>query len=811
MLHAYNGTTQRLIITAPPRHGKAVSDITLVDTVNGKKRHGDLVPGDYVFSPSGQPISVVAVGQAVDMEFRVRFTDHSWVDVHGDHEWVVYDRSSRRFKTLTTRHLSRLRHDGRARFQLPQHGALQYPVASLPFDPYFLGAWLGDGCGCQASMCGAEVDLDQIAAQLPPASWSTYHKTTGVKYIGWRGVKVDLQRMGVLNNKHIPEAYLTSSEAQRRRLLAGLVDTDGSVEQGTQRVRFVNCNERLIHDVATLVRSLGYRATVNKQEPHSNGQGINGTQIAYTVQWTPHDGQGGGTLPRKRITRTRKRRAIGIASVEPCDPVPGRCIQVDAPDGLYLVGHTLIATHNSTMFSKWLPAWWLGVRPEDRVMLASYESELATSWGRKARDILEAYGPQLFGVTVSERSSAANRWDIDKHDGGMVTVGVGGALTGRGANLLIVDDYCRNSEDARSETMREKNWDWWTGTALTRLEPGGVAVVMATRWHEDDLIGRIMANDYDGDWKIVALPAIALHDEEYRREGEALWPERFDVPTLQKIRQAVTPYWFNAEYMCSPTGEEGDIFKKHGERYWRPARAIDTVRKREFDAYLLHQANGEDIPVKQETCWRFVTVDLAASEKEHADYTVYQAWAITPKGDMILLDMIRRHIPGPEKLSLLQTFIERWQASYVAIEHAGFQLDFIQRARYEGMSVMELKPKGDKVARAIEASIKWEAGQVYLPQNASWLDTLRNELFTFPNGAHDDIVDAMAYAAIEATKRGFAPEHAYGLYRCENCNNLYTVNARLGLDRPCTKCGTRPDNRALDIVPLIVGDDETAA
>src|SRR5665213_742614 len=445
--------------------------------------------------------------------------------------------------------------------------------------------------------------------------------------------------------------------------------------------------------------------------------------------------------------------------------------------------------------SKYMSAWWLGMRPDDRVMLASYEAELAASWGKKARDILTEYGPDLFGVHVSESSAASNRWDTaggpgepaNKHVGGMVTVGVGGALTGRGANLLIIDDYLRNSEDARSKLIRVKQWDWWTGTARPRLEPDGCVIIIATRWHEDDLIGHLLDEDAELEtpqWTVFRLPALAEEDEEFRKEGEALWPARYDVEALEAIRRDIKEYWFSAEYQCRPSPEDGLIFKRSGVRYWKPYS----------EGYLLGQANGTDLVMKASRCWNFVTMDLAASEKETADFTVIAAWAVTPNSDMILMDLDRGRIMGPEKLPRLREMIDGRQnpmyaAQYAAIERTGFQLDFVKNARAAGMPITELIAKGDKVARAIEASIKWESGQIYIPANASWASRFEEELYTFDAGKHDDQVDVTAYAAIEVGKRGGNVDEAYGLVTCTKCHRKYTCTERTGLTRPCPRCG----------------------
>lgn len=203
----------------------------------------------------------------------------------------------------------------------------------------------------------------------------------------------------------------------------------------------------------------------------------------------------------------------------------------------------------SEMASRYTPAWYLGRYPNRRVILASYEADYAASWGRKARDLLEEHGSSLFGVCVRQDSHAANRWDLADHNGGMTTAGVGGAITGRGADLLIIDDPVKSVEEAESETYRARTWDWWRGVALTRLEPGGSVILVMTRWHEDDLAGRILQED-SANWRVLSLPAIAsddLDDPLDREPGEPLWPERYDADALARRRQEMGSRLFEAE------------------------------------------------------------------------------------------------------------------------------------------------------------------------------------------------------------------------------------------------------------------------
>ena len=208
----------------------------------------------------------------------------------------------------------------------------------------------------------------------------------------------------------------------------------------------------------------------------------------------------------------------------------------------------------SEFISRHLPAWYLGRFPARRVLLASYEAQFARSWGRKARALIEQHGRELFGVRLATRQTAAADWQIAGSGGGMVTAGAGGALTGRGADLLIVDDPIKNAEQAASQRLRDKLWDWWQSTASTRLEPGGCAIVMATRWHEDDLTGRLLRQQSVGQpLRRLSLPALAeAGDLLGRSPGEALWPERWPREVLLARRQTLDAYWWAALYQQRP-------------------------------------------------------------------------------------------------------------------------------------------------------------------------------------------------------------------------------------------------------------------
>jgi predicted phage terminase large subunit-like protein len=391
----------------------------------------------------------------------------------------------------------------------------------------------------------------------------------------------------------------------------------------------------------------------------------------------------------------------------------------------------------SELTSKYFPAWFLGHFPDKRVMLTSYEADFAASWGYKARNILDENG-HLFGLKVSGASAARNRWDIEGHDGGMVTAGVGGPITGRGAHLLIIDDPVKNAEDANSKTMRDKAAEWYKSTAYTRLEPGGAVIIIQTRWHEDDLSGRLLKEEPDK-WKVISLPALAEENDPMGRTlGQPLSPHRYNIEALQEIKSTIGSYWFNSLYQQHPQPVEGAIFK-------RPHFKYCTLSDGLFDLGTKK--------VKYNDCRIFQTCDPAASTKTTADYFVLSTWAQTPDNDLILLDVLRTRLEGPDQIPLFKQQHRRWNPVFQAVEAVGIGKTLYQMLVHEGLPVRELRADSDKVTRALPAAARMEAGAIYFMAGAPWLADFEQELLSFPTGAHDDQVDTLSYAVQMIVKK----------------------------------------------------------
>jgi predicted phage terminase large subunit-like protein len=380
--------------------------------------------------------------------------------------------------------------------------------------------------------------------------------------------------------------------------------------------------------------------------------------------------------------------------------------------------------HGKSEFtSKYFLAWYLGTWPWKRVILGGYESDFASSWGRKVRDLLTEYGEQAFGVTLSANSSAADRWEIARHGGGMQTAGVGGALTGKGADLLVIDDPVKNSEQAQSATYREKAWDWYASTAYTRLEPGGAVIVIQTRWHEDDLAGKILTNADDSEpWDVLNLPAIAEENDQLGRQpGQALWPERYNEADLARIQSRLGPFWWSALYQQRPSPREGNFFQPEWFEVVNAAPA-DARRVRFWDKAATAGAGdwtaGAKVAAKDGTYWieDVRRVRLASGDR---DKLIRQ----TAELDGIEVSIIGEQEPGSSGKDQALAFIKL----------------------LSGFPVRCVPATGSKEVRADPLASQAQAGNVKIVRG-TWNKPFLDELASFPRGTHDDQVDAASGA-----------------------------------------------------------------
>ena len=385
----------------------------------------------------------------------------------------------------------------------------------------------------------------------------------------------------------------------------------------------------------------------------------------------------------------------------------------------------------SELCSKYLPAWFLGTHPNHRVILTSYEADFAASWGRKARDLLEHHG-DLFGIKVSKKSSAVNRWDIEGREGGMTTAGVGGAITGKGAHLLIVDDPIKNDEEARSPKHRQNQWNWWMSVATTRLRPGALVVVVQTRWHRDDLTGRILehAKTNGQRWLTVKLPALAEQNDPLgRAPGEALWPEMYSRELHEKNRATRTTYYWRSLYQQDPQAEGGSEWPEEffGPQIW-------------FDEWP--------------TSWRCKTVALDPSKGTDSKFGDYSAFAMLMVGNDGILyvdaDLARRHTSVIIEDALRIQI--QFQPNGFAVEGNAFQFllgdEMIRRADEMGlqMPIFSVNNTVSKLVRIRSLTSYLARGRIRFKGGSLGAQLLVEQLKDFPLADFDDGPDATVMA-----------------------------------------------------------------
>lgn len=579
---------KNLIIQAPPQHGKALLYNTPVLTTNGWKRHCDLQPGDYVFGEDGLPKRVKwNSGIYVWPTRKIIFSDGFSIIASPEHEWKVLseydDHKGRREEIKETQNIFKRRH--RRRPAIKSDIILEQPERKLPIDPYILGLWLGDGNNDNGYIsCGAE-DIEEMRQYA-----DTIRKDRTAFRLRRTGFTHQLRLLGVLNNKHIPDEYLLSSVSQRMALLQGLMDSDGYVSSERGMCEFCQKKGKLADDVFILLRSLGYKPTRHIYKSTLYGKDC-GERIR--VNFIPDKGQSIFRLSRKqkrldekKTTDSSKKHKFFIARIEDNADAPVNCIEVEG--GLYLAGEELVLTHNSQGSSRFLPAFMLGLNPDLQIVICSYAATIAKDFNRDVQRLIDnAEYNAVFPETCLNGSNVvtvANNYlrnsdvfEIVNHSGSLRVVGRGGSLTSKTADVMIFDDLYKDSSEANSPVIREGAWDWYTKVALTRLHNDSQKLIVFTRWHPEDIIGKIIESskvvvaekwsDFDnipeGAWVLVNFEAIktgAPTEIDARERGAALWPERHSLERLES-QKAIDPVGFECLYQGNPGNAEGKLYQ----------------------------------------------------------------------------------------------------------------------------------------------------------------------------------------------------------------------------------------------------------
>jgi predicted phage terminase large subunit-like protein len=381
------------------------------------------------------------------------------------------------------------------------------------------------------------------------------------------------------------------------------------------------------------------------------------------------------------------------------------------------------------------PAWFLGRQPHKQFLSVSATEGLASDFGRSVRNTIASPEYQaVFDTKLAEDSQAKGKWHTSA--GGIYySLGIGGSVLGRGGDSIFIDDPYASMADALSELTRKNVWDWYTGTAYNRLMPGGSIVVINHRMHEDDLCGRLLAQQAAGGdrWEVVELPAI-------NEAGEALWPAAYPLEALERIRKNSQARFWSALYQQRPAPEEGDYFKAEWLRPYEKAPALDTLRVYGGSDYAVTADGG--------------------------DFTCHAVVGIDPEGRMYLLDLWRKQAASDVWVEAFCDLVKQWKPMAWAEEQGQIKsgvgpfLDRRQRERKAYVTREQFPTRGDKAIRAQSIRGRMALEGLYVPIKADFYPDLRVELLSFPAGKHDDMVDALGLVGqlLDQMQSGIKPK-----------------------------------------------------
>ena len=734
----------RLIISMPPQEGKALALDTPIPTPTGWTTMGALRVGDAVIGGDGHPCQVTWVSPVWSGRdcYAVTTGDGERIVADAAHEWVARLDRRRSLRIVETAELARPRNKNAQILTAPK--GLELPEADLPLDPYVFGVWLGDGTTSKPEVTSHPDDTavrERMASVGWPLRymgrmrWSMIPDMPGGTY--GRGspspAKAALRNAGVLGDKHIPNLYLRASRTQRLALLQGLVDSDGYVGPGGQ-VEFCATNKRLAEGVRELVYSLGAKAVMGEGRATIAGRDC-GTK--YRVRFYMADA---AYLPRKAAhCKDSSVASVRYVKAEPCESAPTVCIEVDSPDHTFLAGRTMLPTHNSTRVSRDFVIDSLIHAPDTRVVMASYSQDLANRNGRSVRNLIASH-PDL-GIRIADDHGAASEWSLSGHQGGVKSVGRGAGVVGRAADMIVIDDPLKDRAEADSETIRETCWSWWTESLSTRLAPGAPVVLILTRWHSDDLAGRLLAAEDGHLWRVINIPAQADHDPAKgetdplgREPGEFMISARDrTAEQWEAIKVRIGTRGWNAQYQGRPTAAQGDIFHRD---WWQ-----------EYQVPLwLDRADGSKWATGMDEV--MISADLAFKDTAASDYVAMGVWG--RRGvDCYLLDLVNERLDFVATCQRLRQLAARWpQATLKLVEDKANGPAVIAALRRVVPGIIPEEPQGSKVARATAVSPLVEAGNVHLPspELAPWVSVVIDQCAGFPNAAHDDVVDQLSQA-----------------------------------------------------------------
>lgn len=389
----------------------------------------------------------------------------------------------------------------------------------------------------------------------------------------------------------------------------------------------------------------------------------------------------------------------------------------------------------SELCSVRFPAYMLGLNPNELIIACSYSATLANNMGRKVKRVMgETSYKRLFpNVRLATKSdvnqiNTAREFEVSGYDGKYIGSGVGGGITGEGMTLGVIDDPIKNRKEANSRTYQESIFEWYKSVFRTRLHKDGRILITVTRWHEDDLVGKIIETSKE-DWDIVNIPAMCDSEvvkgiDDPRSKGEALWESHFPMETLLELQESLGLFDFNALYQGDPTSDDSAIFNPG---YWQY-----------YNGDIADKLNTEESTIN----YVIQSWDTALKDGEENDYSVCTTWGVANNG-VYLLHRFKERLQYPDLKQAMIMLNDSWRPKSVLIEDKVSGISVRQELhRTTKMPLLPIEPKGDKIVRAKAVTGFLAAGKVFLPTHATWLQDYMDELRRFPSGKHDDQVDS---------------------------------------------------------------------
>lgn len=447
-----------------------------------------------------------------------------------------------------------------------------------------------------------------------------------------------------------------------------------------------------------------------------------------------HDWETPGHLARAIEPTTVQTKALGL--------IDEYLVKVEAGEIDRLIINLPPQEGKSTRVTTIGPLWFLTRDPSRRIAIVSYAQDLADEFGRNIRNHISSNdgddGSLDLGLQVARDNGAARRWQLEGNKGGVRAVGIRGGLTGRPVDALFIDDPISNLEQANSKTYREQAWGFWQSVGITRLAPGAPVILVLTRWHADDLAGRLLAGEDASRWTVLNIPAEAGDDDPLgRRPGDWLESARGRThKQWEQIKVSVGPKVWQSLYQGNPTLDEGGVLPTEWTHYDQPLWMVDSN-----GVHTVPGIGRDDHELVQS--W-----DLTFKGEDTSDYVVGQVW-LRVGNTAYLLDQVRRRMNFNETCEAIKAMSAKWpQAIAKFVEDKANGPAVMNALNGQIMGMIPIEPEGSKYARISAVSPLAWAGNVQLPSTrlCPWVETFLQEALSFPSGANDDQLDAFSQA-----------------------------------------------------------------